>query len=333
MATLCRIVADAFTIDSFRPPLRLRNGHINAWYANRRQPVPEVRYRRERLQTPDGDFVDLDWLDGAAGGDGTTPILIPCHGMEGSSSSAYILRIMDTAARQGWRGVAFNFRTCSGHSNRLLQSYHGGFTDDLGLVVNQVAERWPGAPILLAGYSLGGSILANWLGRSAADVPDQVQSAFICCGPTRLGPASARVDRAAFGFYSRMFLRTMKRKVQSKADTFPGTFDNGAAQRARTLQQFDEAYTAPVHGFSSARDYYEEASAGPCLGAIAVPLLWVGAEDDPIITASAAPPDDFRSNPRLHQVWCRHGGHVGFSEGARSNWLADQAVAWFRHQA
>ena len=271
----------AFSIEPYTPPWWLPNGHLmSLWAYYVRQPMPA--YRRERLATHDDDFLDIDCIDGKPG----QPLVVVCHGLEGSSNSHYVRALMRAVGERGWHGVALNYRGCSGEDNHRLYAYHSGWTVDLDFVVRVFAARDPQRPIVLAGYSLGAGITANWLGRRATEVPKQVRAAFLCSVPFFLTPCSARLESGFSRVYQRNFVRSLRRKALLKAAHHPDVFDRRAVKRARTLRQFDAAYTCPISGFRSVEDYYAQASCGPHLRSIRVPTLILNAADDPVI-----PPD------------------------------------------
>jgi predicted alpha/beta-fold hydrolase len=292
-----------------------------AYYAQPRLPA----YRRERLETHDDDFLDVDWIDGEDG----HPVVIACHGLEGSSGSGYIRKLMHAVHARGWHGAAPNYRGCSGEDNRRVYAYHSGWTVDLDFVVRTLTARHPQRPILLAGFSLGASIVANWLGRRATEVPNQVQGAFLCGTPFYLTPCTARMERGFSRIYQRHFVSSMRRKALRKAKNYPGAFDRKAVKRARTLRQFDAAFTCPISGFRSVEDYYLQASCGPHLRHIRVPTLILNSADDPLIPPdTGAPAEAADGNPSVRFIMTESGGHVGFVARKR-RWLERQAMAWF----
>jgi len=316
--------APPFAIEPFHPPPWLRGGHIASMWARYVTPAPTLPFRRERLSTPDDDFIDLDWV----GDDGDLPVVVACHGLEGSSQSAYILRLLAQAQARGWSAVGVNYRGCSGEDNRRVYAYHSGFIDDLDLIAHTLAARRPRRPILLVGYSLGASIAGNWLGRQADRLPRQVRAAFLCSTPFLLAPCSERLEQPAQRLYLRHFLQTLRAKAIRKAEAHPGTFDADAARRARSLRAFDDAYTRVVHGFASVEEYYEQASCGPQLQRIRVPTLILNARNDPLIPAHSTTPDFVNGTTSVRFVQLQYGGHVGFICES-PNWLERQILAWF----
>ena len=269
---------------------------------------------RERLATPDGDFVDLDWLPGPAGG----PLLLLLHGLEGGARSHYVAGLFGLARARGWRAAVLWFRSCSGELNRLRSFYHSGHTADLDEVVGMLVAREPGLRIGAVGVSLGGNVLLKWLGEREADVPGAVAGAVAISVPFDLAHCAEALDR---GFcrlvYTHNFLGTMRDKVRLKAKRDPGLseiVDVPLALRARTFAEYDRAVTAPLNGFKNERDYWTRASSAPYLGRIRRPTLLVNALDDPIVPAGALPdPTDLPAAVRAEFV--RRGGHAAFLEG------------------
>ena len=289
------------------------------------RPGPRVPTRRERWELPDGDFVDVDRLDGPAG----APLLVALHGLEGSSSAHYIRGLLREARERGWRGLALNFRGCSGDMNRLLRSYHSGETGDLDELIRRV--RGEADRIVLAGCSLGGNVLVKWLGEQGDAVPPQIRAAAAVSVPFDLAACSRTLDSPGFWrwVYRTRFLRTLKRKSLLKHQKFPDGFDAKQVRRARTLFEFDEAVTAAVHGFSSAPDYYAQSSSGPYLEKVRVPLLLLSALDDPFIPAATIP--HFVRNARVSLEVHPKGGHLGFVEGPpwRPRYYAERRAVEF----
>jgi predicted alpha/beta-fold hydrolase len=323
----------------YRPARFLPGRHLMTVFGPLFRAPPRVALRRERWELPDGDFVDLDFAEPARGpgsaaasatfagpaapratlaepsaapGRGTVVVL---HGLEGSSSAHYVRGLVAEGLRRGLRAVALNFRGCSGELNRLLRSYHSGETFDLREVVRRLRALEPGRPLLFVGCSLGGNVLVKWLGEegaaavACAAVAVSVPFDLALCARTLDGPG-------AMSFvYRTRFLRTLKRKSLEKAARFPGGFDPARVAAARTLEEFDEALTGPVHGFAGAEDYWAQSSSGPFVARVRVPLLLLSAEDDPFIPAQAIPRAAAAANPLVTLEVHPHGGHLGFVEG------------------
>lgn len=269
-------------------------------------PVPRIPpcWQRTRWTTPDGDFVDLDWLAGAPP---AAPLLVLLHGLEGSSRSPYALRLAAQAQRRGWRLVVPHFRGCSGEPNRLPRAYHAGDVAEVEWLLSRLAGE---GPLWVVGVSLGGNALLRWAAEAGGGAAPRVRALAAVCAPLDLAACGAALGRGVGRWlYTPWFLRTMKAKAAAHAQRFPGHIDTHRALRARTLAAFDDAYTAPLHGYAGVQDYWDRASAGPHLGRIAVPALVLNPLDDPFVPAASLP-----AVTGTHVTACRpqQGGHVGF---------------------
>ena len=280
---------------------------------------------RERWQTPDGDFIDLDLLKGRPG----APRLLLLHGLEGSSRSGYIVQLLRGAALRGWSAAALNFRSCSGEPNLLAHAYSSGdYTDPL-----QVLQRWQeesDAPTFAIGFSLGGNVLLKLLGEAGARA--KLTAAVAVSVPYDLQACVRAIDRGrgVFALYLRNFLAPMRAKALAKAQVFPGRLDAKAIAAVRTIEGIDERVTAPLYGFASAAAYYAACSSGPWVEKIEAPTLLISAVDDPLAPAGLLP-ERGRANPRIALLSPQHGGHVGFVEGsivAPRFWAEEQALTF-----
>lgn len=298
----------------YQPARWLRNPHLHTvWGRLVRRPRPVVA-RQERWETPDDDFVDLLRLDAD---DPRAPTFLLLHGLEGTHRSHYIPGTLALAAARGWQANLLFFRGCSGEENRQRRSYHSGETTDLDFVVRRLAADRPGTPLVLAGVSLGGNVLLKWLGERGASLQGVVAAATAISAPYDLARSSRHIDATASRFYSRRFLRTLRTKALAKVARFPDLADEAAVRNARTLWDFDDAFTSVVHGFRDAADYYARSSSIGFLAGIRVPTLLLSAGDDPF-----HPPEVLadvariaRDNAALQPEFVPVGGHVGFVEG------------------
>ena len=279
-------------------------------------------FRRERWTTPDGDFVDVDWLVAASSAlpqansaseavSVNAPLLVVFHGLEGSSASHYSQAFADVAASRGWSCAVPHFRGCSGEVNLAPRAYHSGDFAEIDWLLRRFASRHKG-PVVAVGVSLGGNALMRWAGEMGQDAGQVVAAVASVCAPLDLA-ASGRAIGQGFNrqVYTRMFLKSMVPKALQKLDQHPGLFDRKALLAARDLYAFDDVFTGPVHGFKGVDDYWARASAKPCMGRIAVPALALNALNDPFIPASSLPqPADVSPEVTLWQP--AQGGHVGF---------------------
>jgi predicted alpha/beta-fold hydrolase len=275
-------------------------------------PLPAVRYRRERWNTPDGDFIDLDFAEPEPA-DPAAPVLVMFHGLEGDSRSHYARSTMRLFADRGWRALVSHFRGCSGEPNLLPRAYHSGDSEEVDWVLRSVHARWPQAALHAVGISLGGNMLAKWLGERGG-AAGFVRVAASVGSPLDLVAGGHAIGRGFNLLYTRMFLATLKEKARHKAGQFSGLITLEALQRARNLYEFDDLYTAPVHGFRDALDYWTRASAKPLLTGVRVPHLVLNARNDPFVPQASLPlPAEVSSFVTLEQP--ATGGHIGFATG------------------
>ncbi|MCY1020284.1 hydrolase [Pyxidicoccus sp. MSG2] len=310
----------------FVPAPGLANEHAQTIYASLVRPTHAPTARRERRELPDGDFVDVDTFDGPRG----APHVVALHGLEGSSRAGYVTAILRGAAERGWGATALNFRSCSGEPNRLARSYHSGDIHDALLVLNEVRARVTG-PLFAVGFSLGANVLCRLLEEQGESAP--VDAAASISAPYDLDACCRKLDGpgAFHRLYRERFLRTLKGKAREKLRRFPGAFDGRAMEAARSIRAFDDAVTAPLHGFRDATHYYAEASSGPRLHAIRRPTLLLSAADDPMLEAPVIPPSA-SDNPLLSVVLTERGGHVGFVAGRAHRphfWAEAQVLEFF----
>ena len=313
----------------YMAPAWLPGGHAQTIYpALRRR--EQLRYRRQRIDTPDGDFVDFDWLD-APGANGTaSPLVVLFHGLEGNSSSHYALALMRHLVGLGWRGVVPHFRGCSGEPNRLPRAYHSGDHAEVGWMLATIRQLEPAAPIFAVGVSLGGSALLNWLGRQEQRARDIITAAAAVSTPLDLSAAGIAIGQGLNRIYSRHFLGTLVPKALGMARRFPGSLDADAISRVDTMYAFDNVVTAPLHGFSGTDDYWSRASSKRWLRGIAVRTLVLNAKNDPFIPAASLPSAAEVSDAvTLEQP--EHGGHAGFLGTpfpGRLDWLPQRLMSF-----
>lgn len=313
---------------TFRAPWWLPGGHLQTIYASMFAPKPRVVYRRERWELADGDFLDLDWVDGAP----DKPLLALFHGLEGSSQGHYALALMDALRQKGWSGVAVNFRGCSGTPNRLPRAYHSGDSAEIKMVLNYLKARGGEQKLYAAGISLGANALLKWLGESGLEAHQLLAGAAAISAPVDLARAGMRLDQGFNRYsYTRHFLRTLRRKTQFKITAHHLQIAAQDLRSAKTLYAFDNLYTAPIHGYRNADDYWQRASSKPWLNSITVPTLIVHAQNDPFLSASTYL-EDAQLSPSITLELPRDGGHVGFVSGpfpGKLNWLPNRVLNFF----
>ena len=295
----------------FMPAWWLSNPHLQTLWPVLFRWRPRPSLERERVELPDGDFVDIDWA-----GDGERLALI-LHGLEGGSNSPYARGLLSALVRRGFRAGVLHFRSCSGTLNRLPRTYHSGDTADLAYVASRIVAGRGGKPLSLVGFSLGGNVLLKWLAETGDDAP--VDAAVTVSVPFLLAEVASRLERGASRLYQWSLVSALKRKMRRKLDSRPlppGIVDFAAA---RTFYQFDNQVTAPLHGFAGADDYYRRASCRPVLGRVRRPTLIIHALDDPFMTPRVLP-EARELSPQIRLEISAAGGHVGFIEGAIPGW-------------
>ena len=314
-------------VAAYRSPWWLPGGHLQTiWPVARKGPLPH--YRRERWDTPDGDFIELDWL---RAGEPRAPLVVLFHGLEGSSRSHYARTLMNAVTARGWRGVVVHFRGCAGSPNRFARAYHSGDSDEIDWILRRLHVTANGAALFVTGVSLGGNALLKWLGEREHEAASLVTAAASVCAPLDLSISGAALGRGFNLVYARHFLATLKHKALAKCGDHPGRFDAPRIAQARTLETFDDAYTAPAHGFAGVGDYWRRASARPWLSAIRCPTLVLNAANDPFVPADALP-DPHALPATVTFEYPRGGGHVGFLGGnwpGVQDWLGQRLLAHF----
>jgi len=317
----------------YRPPFWLPTCHAQTIVPSLFARCPEVNYRRERWDTPDGDFIDLDWLDYPVGKvnppTAQTPLLVLFHGLEGSSNSHYARALMADAYARGWRGVVPHFRSCSGPLNLLPRFYHLADSDEVDWVLRRLRRLHDG-PIVAAGVSLGGNVLLRWLGQRREDT-QFISAAAAISTPLNVHAGGQAVSTGFSRIYTISFLKRLKRKALGKLAQYPGLFDREAMLASRTMYAFDNIVTAPLHGFRNTEEYWTSATTLPLLTQVSVPTLVLNARNDPFHPAQALPTRaDVSDAIELDQPAA--GGHAGFMTGpfpGRIDWLSQRVLSYF----
>jgi predicted alpha/beta-fold hydrolase len=303
---------------SYLAPRWLPGGHLQTIYPAKCIARPRVAYRRERWSAPDGDFVDIDFIDGTPG----QPFLVLFHGLEGSSDSHYARALMAHIAALGWSGAVPHFRGCSGELNHAPRFYHSGDAQEVDWIVRRLATysgRHQASKFYAAGASLGGNALLRWLGESQHEAAI-VDAACAVSAPLDLAGGGNALSRGFNMVYTRSFLQTLKPKCLQKLQQFPDLFDREAMLRARNLYEFDNIVTAPLHGYRDTDDYWNRASAKHVLTDIQVPTLVLNAQNDPFLPAALLPRS---ASACVTLEYPFEGGHVGFAAGALPG-----SIAW-----
>ncbi len=269
--------------------------------------VMQVTQVPERLELPDGDFVDLEWS-----GKERERLAIISHGLEASSGTNYVQGMARALVHRGWDVLAWNFRGCGTEPNRLLRMYHSGETEDLHAVVRHALENHPAKSVDLIGFSLGGNLTLKYLGEGRADLPEKMRRAVAFSVPCDLACSSAALARFSNRLYMERFLVAMRAKLRAKKGKFPDDLDLTGLEKVRTFREFDDRYTAPIHGFKDAADYWAKNSCRRFLGGIKVPALLVNAANDPFLGPGCYPREEAAASDRFFFECPSTGGHVGF---------------------
>jgi uncharacterized protein len=323
--------------NDFPPAWWIPSAHAQTVWGRLTRPRRLLRYRREVLETPDGDDLVLDWTPGSPG----TPIVIALHGLEGSSYSVYVQGLLALASSEGWRGVAMNFRSCARDParrsrmlwNRRPRLYHSGDTADLDFLVRTLATREPGTPLVVFGASLGGNVLTKWLGENPKQ--SAVVAGAAVSTPFDLAASGRHMEKGLGPWYTASFLTTLRPKALEAARRFPeaaAQIDVARTRKARTFREFDDAANAPLHGFADADDYYTRASSLSYLPAVSTPLICVSAADDPFLPPEALERARAAASPAVEFVTPPRGGHIGFVGGPPWRprfWGEERAMAHF----
>ncbi len=297
----------------FSAPWWLPGPHLQTLWGKFLRRAPLQPTVVQRLDTPDGDFLDVHRLAGPE----DSPILVLLHGLEGGIHSHYIQGLLGEASHRGWRAAVIIFRSCGGEMNRTRRSYHSGETTDLAFVLSRLTAESPGSPIVLAGSSLGGNVLLKYLGETGKGISPDVRGAVAISVPFDLNRSSRHIDRGFAKVYQRHFLRSLRRKAQFKRQAHPDIAPARDMKAVTTMFDFDDSFTAPVHGFLDAEDYYRKSSSLGWLKGISVNTLLLSAVDDPFLPNQVLNQvrDTAEGNAFLHLEFSRHGGHVGFVTG------------------
>ncbi len=322
-----------WTARHFSPPWWLASAHLQTLAGKFLRSAPDEMLTTERLETPDGDFLDIDWMPET---DPAAPLVLLLHGLEGHTKRGYMVQTYLALAKRGMRAVGLNFRGCSGEVNRAPRFYHSGETEDVGFVIGLLRERFPTRPLMAIGFSLGGNVLLKFLGEQGGENAARVSAAVVVSVPYDLSAGATALQRGAMArIYSGYFLRSLLAKVRAKKEILADILDLDAVWASATLQEFDDVATAKLHGFAGAEDYYRKSSSNGFMQSVRVPTLLIHSRDDPFLPRSALPLSAIEANPFLTGVLTDRGGHVGFFEGGPpwnpEFWMEEQSASFLAH--
>ncbi len=299
--------------DDHQAPFWLPNGHFQTVFPSLFRKIKDVRYTREQIVTPDEDFLNLDWAKSELSS--TEGLVILSHGLEGDSRRQYILGMVRALTRAGYDCLAWNYRSCGGEMNKQLRFYHSGATDDLEIIIQHALAKGY-RQIDLMGFSLGGNMTLKYLGEAGNTIHPELKKAVVFSVPMNLLACSRAIEKPENRLYLHRFLGSLKPKVHAKAKVFPEKIDVAAYARVRTFYDFDHIYTAALHGFDGADDYYRQNSAKYFVDTIAIPTLIVNALNDPLVPAESLPQEAIAKMPNVWLELTEAGGHCGFRDRA-----------------
>jgi len=314
----------------FNTPAWLPGAHTQTIYVATLAPRGKLPYERERWNTPDGDFIDVDFVRGDGEPKG---LIVLFHGLEGNSSSQYAISVMRAAQAAGFIGCVPHFRGCSGEPNLAPRAYHSGDSAEIDWILRRLANDFPSLPRYASGVSLGGNALLKWTGEQGDSASQLVRAVAGISAPQDLRAGASALDRGFSRIYAHNFFKTLRQKCLVKLQQYPGLINREQMLRANDFFAYDDAVTARMHGFQSCFDYWQRSSSKQFLGGIRVPTLVLNARNDPFLPARfLARPDQVSTSVQL--VYPDTGGHVGFMNGpfpGRIDWLGTSLMHWFQH--
>ncbi|MCB0564672.1 MAG: alpha/beta fold hydrolase [Phaeodactylibacter sp.] len=306
-----------------RPPFYQFNGHLQTVLPAILRRV-ETPYERERLTLPDGDFLDLDWIDR-----GSRRLVILTHGLEGNSDRHYMKGMANLFAGRGWDALAWNCRSCSGEMNRQLRMYNHGDIEDIGAVIQHALSIKDYEQVVLIGFSMGGSILMKYLGVQGKEAPEQVSRGVAFSAPCNLEASVEALELPGNAFYKRRFFKSLRAKIEAKAEQYPNAIDTSKLDEIREWRDFDNFFSAPINGYEDAADFYRRASAQNYMAGTDRPILLVNAVNDPILPPECSPVALCEQHDKIFLERPLEGGHVGFTlPKAGYAWSEYRALEW-----
>ena len=307
----------------YNPSTLFRHHHFSTIYPALFRKVKGISYQRERIDTPDDDFIDLDWSSF-----NHQRLVVVCHGLEGSSDSPYVKGMVKTFNSNGWDAVAYNYRACSGEMNRHLKAYHAGATYDLHTVLNHILSTKSYNEIVLVGFSLGGNLVLKYFGEAPAKVPKIVKKAVAISAPVHLESCAISISSPSNFIYNDRFIRKLRKKSKGKKQQIIDAGMNyEILMKTKSLKEFDNQFTAPANGFKDAVDYWTQNSSRQFLKNIQKPALLLNAQNDPFLAPPCFPYEEAKANPNFELLTPKYGGHVGFAQFNKEGRYWDEEVA------
>jgi len=303
---------------TYRPPLLLHNGHLHTIYASKYRQEEAPYYQRKRWITPDQDFLDVDLCQKKQ-----SKIIVLGHGLEGSSRRPYISGMAKLFLQHGYDICAWNCRSCSGEMNQQARLYNHGEIEDIDFVIQKLIKEYGYSQIILAGFSMGGAIIMNWMGTHQHNIPAEVKAGIAISSPCDIKAASRKLESGINRLYRDYFMKKLSAKIKVKAKQFPGWLDVQGIEKIKKWKEFDEKYSAPLGGYRDAEDFYFHCSAKHRIQEIKKPLLLLNALDDPILSENCYPTNLIQQHEQVMALYTRKGGHVAFQQKANQNTLAE----------
>lgn len=300
----------------YKPNFLFKNKHINTCFPTIFRNI-EVEYRRERINTPDLDFLDIDWIK-----NGNNKVIVLCHGLEGSSKSKYIQGMAKYFSERGWDILAMNYRGCSGEVNKKIKFYNMGQIEDLEEVLKKTSDY---KKVVLAGFSLGGGLILNFLGKNKI-IPKNLLCAIAVSAPCDPFGSAQTFLKKENKIYNNYFMKKLKRKIKEKSIIYPGKINIDRVLSSKTIEEFDNFFTAPQYGYRDALDYYEKVSPKKAIPFIKIPTLILMAEDDPIMSESCYPIKESRKNKHISLEITKYGGHVGYANLFKDHYWLEERI-------
>ncbi|UII24981.1 alpha/beta fold hydrolase [Fulvivirga maritima] len=309
---------------NYKAPRFYFSPHLETIFPSILRKVKDVPYERERISTPDDDFLDLDWVK-----KGNKSLVIISHGLEGSSTRPYIKGMAKVFSEEGFDVLAWNFRGCSEEINKQLRFYHSGATEDLDHVVHHALQQGY-TSLYLIGFSLGGNLTLKYVGEQGKNINPAVKKAIAFSVPLDLGSSCDTIAQSSNFIYSSRFLKNLKEKIRRKAELMPNQISVSQLDTVKTIRDFDDMFTAPLHGFTNAADYYNQCSSLHFLKSIAIPTLIVNAKNDPFLSEKCYPVEELANHPQVTFEMPERGGHVGFTEfnSQKRYWSEKRALSF-----
>lgn len=307
------------------PPFYLRSGHLQTVYPSIYRKIGNIGYDRERISTPDDDFLDLDWSCV-----GSKTLAIISHGLEGNSNRSYVKGMVKALNSENIDCLGWNFRSCGGETNRQLIMYHNGATYDLETVIQHAIKTDRYDRLFLVGFSMGGNLSLLYAGEKAENILPQIKGIITFSVPCDLGDSAVALSKWSSRVYMKRFLVMLHEKIKAKIELFPDLINDTDYDQLKSFKDFDDRYTAPLHGFENAEDYWAKCSSRRLLTKIMVPSLIVNSADDPFLLDGCYPHFEVAKNPLVKLEIPKYGGHVGFVQSGSRYWSEDRTVQFIQ---